>query len=344
MRVFSYRNQLRFRKMFLILLCIVLICLAFAVFAIAYLDRFIVYDDAGAHLDFKWRETVTQVPPYSEPGFQAEIAYIGDTSHAISKDDAEISGFYVTPDMLTRLDDVRATLSESQYNAVLIDMKDVYGIFYYNSSLGTVSTTVNLDEVEAFIRELKSAGVYLIARIPAFADRLYCLSNVQIGLPLQSGALWVDDNNCYWMDPGKSETLDRIQAVCTELQSLGFREVVLDSFYFPSSQYIVYNESERTKQMVLSDAINTLQDRMDAQGMMLSTSFSTDVPFPGDRVSGRLFFFLNNGANADRVADAHASYVDSVSEQVVFLTESHDTRFSKYGVMTPAYEETHTFS
>ena len=72
------------------------------------------------------------------------------------------------------------------------------------------------------------------------------------------------------------EVISRIEAVCTELQSLGFREVVLDNYLFPTSQNIVYDESERTKSMILGDTINTLQNDLNAMGLLVSTSFSSD--------------------------------------------------------------------
>ena len=112
----------------------------------------------------------------------------------------------------------------------------------------------------------------------------------------------------------------------------------MDNYLFPTSQNIVYDESERTKSMILGDTINTLQNDLNAMGLLVSTSFSSELPFPGESVTGRLYFPLNSGANVSNVAEAHSSYVSTPNEQIVFLTESHDTRFNEYGVLIPALE------
>jgi len=338
LRLFSYRNRRRFRKVFLVLLVLALIFAVVTGFTIAYLERYLVYDRNGAHIDPNWNEAVRDVPVYSTPGFAAELSYVSDTTHAVSEESAEVTGFYVTAQMLADIEGIRQNLSGKTYNAVLFDLKDGYGNFYYNSVQGNVVTSYDVSAITALIQELKSDNVYLIARIPAFADRNYCLANVDVGLPLASGALWVDDNNCYWMDPGDEKVISRIESVCIELQQLGFREVVLDNFHFPDSQYVVYDETERTKSMVLSDCITRLQNDLGALGLMISTSFPTEQAFPGEHVTGRLYFKLNSGANVDSVAETHAASVSTPSEQIVFVTESHDTRFNEYGVLMPALE------
>ena len=344
MRLFSYRNRTKFRKLGIALLILAVAAMLIAIFTVAYMERFIVYDRNGAHIDYKWDEVVTQVPVYSEPGFEAEVTYVGDTSHAISEDNAEVSGYYITPEMMTNLSGIRDTLSKGDFNTVLFDMKNGWGTCYYNTSLGEMSSSVDINAVQELIRELKSKGVYLIARIPAFADRNFCLSNVSVGLPLRSGALWVDDDNCYWMDPGNETTISRLESFCIELQALGFREVVLDNYKFPTSEYIVYDQTERTTHMVLGDTINRLQSDMNALGMLVSITLEAGMPFPGESVTGRLYFRMNSGANVASVAEAYSTVVESVNEQLVFLTESHDTRFSEYGVLIPAVDDISTIS
>ncbi len=343
-RLFSYRNRSKIRKFCIFFLILAIVLMLAAVFTLAYMERYIVYDKDGAHIDRNWNEVTAQVPAYSEPGFEAEITYVGDTSHAISADNALIAGFYVTPEMMTNVPAIRDTLSKANYNTVLFDMKNGWGTCYFNTSLGEMSATVDIPAVEELIRELRRNGVYLIARIPAFADRNFCLSNVSVGLPLRSGALWVDDNNCYWMDPGSETTISRIESFCYELQALGFREVLLDTYEFPTSEYIVYDQTERTTHMILGDTINRLQSDLNQAGLLVSICLEAGMPFPGEHVTGRLYFNMNSGANVASVAEAYSTAVDSVYEQLVFLTESHDTRFSDYGVLTPAVEDLSTIS
>ena len=96
--------------------------------------------------------------------------------------------------------------------------------------------------------------------------------------------------------------------------------------------------------MVLGDTINRLQSDMTALGMLVSITLEAGMPFPGDSVTGRLYFRMNSGANVASVAEAYSTVVESVNEQLVFLTESHDTRFSEYGVLIPAVDDISTIS
>ncbi|MBQ1281372.1 MAG: hypothetical protein IIY16_03910, partial [Oscillospiraceae bacterium] len=192
--------------------------------------------------------------------------------------------------------------------------------------------------VESLLTDLKRSGVHLIARIPAFTDQRACLSNTSLGLPLASGALWADDNNCYWMDPGDPDVLLYITNICIELQDLGFREVVLDDFFFPETDSIVYDETERSKAEVLTSAAETLIADMETLEIRLSFGYHADEAFPVLLPSGRLYFSIEDGALVGGTADTHKASVVTPATQFVFISESRDTRFDEYGHLTPAFE------
>ena len=53
---------------------------------------------------------------------------------------------------------------------------------------------------------------------------------------------------------------------------------------------------------------------------------------------GRLYFELDDGAQIDSIVTTQAATVATPDVQIVFLTESHDTRFDTYGHLAPAVE------
>ena len=50
---------------------------------------------------------------------------------------------------------------------------------------------------------------------------------------------------------------------------------------------------------------------------------------------GRLYFELDDGAQIDSIVTTQAATVATPDVQIVFLTESHDTRFDASGVIRP---------
>ena len=338
--VFSYRNRTRLRRFGITLLIILAAVLVLTLCILLYLDRYIVYDQDGAHLDVHWKEHSQSVDTAAVSTIDAEITYVSGEDDVAIGATRKVTGYYVTREMLQNLDAVRATLDDGGYYAVLFDLRDGFGTFYYPTSVsgGRTASSVDIQAVGELIADLKQSGVYLIARIPAFADQNYCLNNTDMGLPLSGGALWADSQGCYWMDPARTDVLTRIETVCTELQTMGFREVVLDGFHFPQTDSIFYDETERSKEDILIEAATTLQNDLGLTDLKVSFGVPGDMAFPTMLTQGRLYFDLDDGAEIASVASVQAASIVTPDVQLVFLTESHDTRFDDYGHLAPAVE------
>lgn len=339
MRLFSYRNKTRFRKIGITLLVIVIFVAILILGVLAYLGRYIVYDQNGAHLDFDLDEAAS-APTVLTPEVDVEISYVSPDDEAAIGTTRKVTGYYVTTDMLQDVDSLRTALDSDNYYAVLFDLKDDFGYYYYPTSLSGAQTASSVDTraVGDLIDTLSRNGVYLIARIPAFADQLYCLNHTDLGLPLSSGALWADGNGCYWMDPANASVISYLETICTELQAMGFREVVLGDYRFPDTDAIVYDETERSKAEILSDAAEVLRADMDLLEFRVSFGLPADQPLDGLMTESRLYFELEDGAGIDAIVSAHEASVAIPDVQIVFLTESHDTRFDAYGHLAPVVE------
>ena len=129
--------------------------------------------------------------------------------------------------------------------AVMLELKSIYGNFYYSTAIdGAATADVDVARVDEIISYLRSRGFYMIAEIPAFCDSAFALDNQSSGLPLSSGALWMDENACYWLDPASQTVLSYLTQIARELSSLGFREIAFSEFRFPSSQNIAYSSEK----------------------------------------------------------------------------------------------------
>ena len=163
---------------------------------------------------------------------------------------------------------------------MLLDVKSKFGNFYYTTSLSgaTQSDTIDSGAMDRLIHTLKEQGCYLIARLPAFRDSAFAQSNPTAGLALSSGALWTDDEQCYWLDPASQTVMANLMQICRELQETGFDEVVFTDFRIPDSGSIVYSAAA-SKDEILRQAARQLASCA-GQGFTVSFAGSPDFPLP----------------------------------------------------------------
>lgn len=343
MRKLSYRSKLRIRKTLKITGITLLILAVLCIFLLIFMQRYVVYTSDGAHLDFN--RTTLDIPmggeeivekPSSTLG-EVEIVYPEDVEAADGKL-KQLNGVYITIDMLR--DNPKLILEElktlDNTSAVMIDVKDGQGNFYYDTDIAGApkADTRTLDEVIAY---LTRNGFLMIARIPAFADSSFALDHPEYALSIDGGALWIDENANYWLNPELPTVLSYQEQICKELSSLGFQEVVFNDFYYPTSGSIVYT-SNLTRSELITSAAHELESTF--IGSNLTISFcTTDTAFPVDSANGRLYIPDASGANVDRIIASTSNTVANPSAQVVFLSDSRDTRFEAYGTLRPLFSQ-----
>ena len=184
--------------------------------------------------------------------------------------------------------------------------------------------------MDQLIAELDRKGMYLIARLPAFRDFAFGLSNTSNGLFVSSGAyLWADDDYCYWLDPTKQGTVTYLVEIVSELKKLGFDEVVFDNFCFPDTQDLKFS-GDRAE--ALNTTAATLITSCAEQNFAVSFISTGQGLLPPQ---GRSRLYMTNVAAAQAATVAQQSGVADPIIGLVFLTEVHDTRFNDYSVLRP---------
>ena len=346
MRKLSYRNRLRLKRACKWIGICLLILAVLMVFFLIYMQRYVVYTSDGAKLDFN--HSTLEIPvnaeeedpePHKKPE-HVEIEIRDDEQTADGKL-KQLKGVYITIDMLRNnpdlvLETVR-TLDNS--NAVMIDVKDGAGNFYYNTEI-TGMKKANTDALDKLIDFLKRGGYPMIARIPAFADTSFVKTHPDLALWMESGGtkeLWTDEEENNWLSPEKPTVLSYQEQICKELSSLGFQEVVFNDFYFPTSGTIVYT-SNLTRSELIADAAREVQSAFTGSNLIISFCTS-DTGFPVDATSGRLYVPDVSGANVDKMIASLSNTVNNPTTQVVFLSDSRDTRFENYGMLRPLLYE-----
>lgn len=334
----SYRNRLLLKKLLRIALILLAIALVVSIVVLIYIEPYMVYERTGAQLDFAAgeKQNAEQAELAARPSVNdGQIIYdqIAPDTQLL----ADIGGYYVTTSMLR---DPAAVLQAVQKienpGAIMLELKSIYGNFYYSSSLSDAPLAdVDTGAIDDLISYLVSQKFYVIAVIPAFPDSAFALENIPCGLPLSSGALWLDENGCYWLDPASEAVMTRLTQIGRELSELGIREVVFSDFRFPDSTNIVYH-SEQSIEEILQASAAALTDALTGSGTMVSFS-TTEADFPVAACKGRLYIPNVDATQVDRYSQLYGK-TGSIAE-LVFLTNSRDTRFEGQAVLRPLLTE-----
>ena len=336
--ILSYPARRRWRRtltVFLVILCVAVISF---IGWVIWLDRYVIYTRDGAKLDF----SMSKIP---DDGELAQKSTALDPVKIVLKEiktdygptvveQVSISGYYV--DNTDLKNDIPGILEKVQElpagTAILMDMKTIKGSFYYSTTVGeTVYKEIDQEQMSKLLEYLANHDLYTIARIPAFRDWEYGLNHVPQGLPKKGGKgeLWIDDKNCYWLDPTNDEVLGYLIRIITELKSLGFDEVVFSEFRFPDTEKIKFSGD---KNEAIANAAATLVESCATDRFFVSFQ-STDYAFPLPSGCSRLYL---DGVSAGDIPLVRQDAVTAnPAIQLLFMTEANDTRFNDYCVLRP---------
>ena len=340
----TYYTRRRLHRLGIVAL-VVLVALLIAWFcSVVWLQRYVVYSADGAKVDFELGDAGFAGVVATKPQAQGGVSiYYNEGSDAIkiSKELSPINGYYVDYNsMLKEMSTVEESLDLIPSGTpVMIELKGGHGEFYYSTKIAgavtsfSISSQVGLDRVDSFIQKLKDKGCYMIAKISAFQDWNYGNENVTNGLYMTSRAgLWMDNEGCFWMDPASAGVQSWITSAVLELKNMGFHEVMLSNFRFPTSDGYIYTGD---KEAALQNAMQNLLTSTASDGGTFTLSFGTDDPsltlVEGAR--SRIYFENIDAASVETMVSQ--STVPDKAAQVVFLAKTNDTRFDNYSVLRP---------
>lgn len=332
-----YRTMQQLKRLAVILLILLVVGVLVWGLWILWLQRFVVYTrDSGAVLDFEVETLPLTGQEAVEPqdSLTVEIYYNeGEDQVSVNTVMSQMNGYYV--DAVTLVQNPGAVWEKIQTlpegTAVMVDMKNIYGAFYYTTSTGMPqSDLVDISAVDQLVSNLRKSGYYAIARVPALRDREFALRDTSNGLPTVGGYLWMDDEGCYWLNPTTQDTQMYLINIATELRELGFDEVLFDYFSFPPTLDILFGQDQM---LALASAAQTLVDTCATN--YFTVSFVNNgglwtVP------EGRTRVYMDNVTDpAQLSAVAENLALEDPEIELVFLTGNTDTRYEEYSVLRP---------
>ena len=331
----TYLAQRRLQRAGMVALILLMAAILVWFCWVLWLERYVVYDQEGASFQFDLPEDYGQGQLASPPSAEETVPIYyneGDNAIGAASELTQLSGYYIDADTLTSdisgARDTIATLSAG--TAVMVELKSIRGSFYYSSDLpdAVMSTAVDTAAVDSLITDLTSRNLYAIAMIPAFRDWNYGLNHVSCGLALPQGYLWVDDDNCYWLDPTDTGTLTWLRSIVEELKALGFDEVVFSDFRMPDTNKIVFNQ-DRT--LAISEAASKMVTTCATDNFVVSFIGDATFTLP----EGRSRLYVENASAKNLATLAAQLTVADPEVNLVFLATTNDTRFNEYGVLRP---------
>ncbi|MDD5621735.1 MAG: putative glycoside hydrolase [Actinomycetota bacterium] len=134
-------------------------------------------------------------------------------------------------------------VSNTELNSIVFDVKDDSGSIGYDSSIelaGESGAEKKYYNIDAVLREMKSKGIYSIARFVVFKDNILsrfrpdvAIKDIRTGNPLYS-------EGSYWPDIYCEEVWDYYIDIIKELAEKGVNEIQFDYIRAPAKGNIAY--------------------------------------------------------------------------------------------------------
>lgn len=330
-----YRHRRILNRIGIAALILLLIFLVTWLCWVVWLQRYVVYTSSGAKLDFSQSSYEISGVEAAPPAANVDISiFYNEGADAIdtTKEMTQLSGYYITSDMYKEdLDNVMLQIERLPSSTpIMVDMKGPFGTFFYESKLSEAiqSQSTNIQGVAQLLDRINKKGFYKIARISALRDRTFGENHVSSGLYMLSRAgLWMDEGGMYWLDPTNATTITWISSVVLELKEMGFDEVLLDNFRFPTSEQYIFSGD---KTAALQTAATKIMEACASSKFVIS--FCVDDPsftLPGERCR----IYLDNVDAGSVSAKFSQATCEDPEIRVVFLSETGDTRYDKYSVL-----------
>jgi len=128
-------------------------------------------------------------------------------------------------------------INDSVINAVVIAVKEVDGQVYIpgvDSAQKYGAYTPAIAQPEEMLKDFKGAGLYTIARIVVFKDKVMPVRRVDMAVHNPDGTPWRSNNGSTWLDPYDRDVWDYTLDVAERAAKLGFDEIQFDYLRYPT--------------------------------------------------------------------------------------------------------------
>lgn len=222
-------------------------------------------------------------------------------------------------------------LDETELNTVVIAIKEYQGEVYIP---GVATAEKNkafvnaMPDIKEYVADLKGRGVYTIARIVVFKDKIIPKKRPDLAVKTPDGDVWRDRSGNTWVDPYNKGVWEYIFEIGEQAVKLGFEEIQFDYIRYPSDgntklcRYSYANHNSSSAARNLDEFLIAANKRFKPLGVPVSIDvFGLTPSVPHDMGIGQKFAQMTQ-------------WVDYVSPMIY---PSHYAR-GEYGIPNPNAE------
>ncbi|MGZ8469413.1 MAG: putative glycoside hydrolase, partial [Gemmatirosa sp.] len=174
-----------------------------------------------------------------------------------------------------RMRDLVALADSTEINALVIDMKDEFGLNYRSETPAfaeNAGETAKLRDVRALTDSLRAHGILPIARLVVFKDSVTARVHPQWTIRRPDGAIWRDHKGLAWVDPHNRALWDYNIGVAEEMARLGFGEIQFDYIRFPEPyaslpRQVFPGDKGQSKPDAITEFLKVANARLDRLGV-----------------------------------------------------------------------------
>jgi len=139
----------------------------------------------------------------------------------------------------SRMRDLIRIADETEINAFIVDIKESDTYLVHDSTGIALAKEIGADQRPAskwlpqLVDTLKAHGIYPIARIVVFKDRMLAEKRPDLAVKTAGGGTWKDKHGKPWVNPYHRTVWDYNVAIAREALEMGFQEVQWDYVRFP---------------------------------------------------------------------------------------------------------------
>lgn len=139
----------------------------------------------------------------------------------------------------SRMTELLRVADATEVNAFIIDVKESDTFLSYDRTAIALAKEIGADQRPAtkwlptLLDTLKAHGIYAIARIVVFKDRMLAEKKPEFAIRHVNGGLWRDKKGGAWVNPYEHRVWDYNIAIAKEALDMGFAEVQWDYVRFP---------------------------------------------------------------------------------------------------------------
>jgi len=141
--------------------------------------------------------------------------------------------------------DALKLIDTTELNALVIDLKGDRGIVPYRSTVSLATAVgaqrvITIGNLAGLVNDLRSRGIYTIARIVVFKDTLLAQGRPDLAIRKRDGSMFHDDEDLAWTNPYSHEVWSYNIGIAVEAAKAGFDEIQFDYVRFPDATGLAY--------------------------------------------------------------------------------------------------------